>query len=168
MDNSSNHASALHARLILSQGKRRAVEAKSVCRRVASSAHSILARVVGSVSSLAPVPPLEHLLFPQQQQQQVLWLQSDKRVFMNDPFFSLAFGWLYRVSAFPQDTACGGVVESVANVFVMMNFSNKSSPNQWHCSFVICAGRLRTGWRCNLGHRVKCGNSRVDLHATAR
>ena len=50
----------------------------------------------------------------------VLWLQSDKRVFMNDPFFSLAFGWLYRVSAFPQDTACGGVVESVANVFVMM------------------------------------------------
>lgn len=39
---------------------------------------------------------------------------------MNDPFFSLAFGWLYRVSAFPQDTACGGVVESVANVFVMM------------------------------------------------
>ena len=70
MDNSSNHASALHARLILSQGKRRAVEAKSVCRRVASSAHSILARVVGSVSSLAPVPPLEHLLFPQQQQQQ--------------------------------------------------------------------------------------------------
>ena len=60
MDNSSNHASALHARLILSQGKRRAVEAKSVCRRVASSAHSILARV----------PPLEHLLFPQQQQQQ--------------------------------------------------------------------------------------------------
>ena len=60
MDTSSDNASALHARLILSQGKRRAIEAKSVCRRVASSAHSILARV----------PPLEHLLFPQQQQQQ--------------------------------------------------------------------------------------------------
>ena len=39
---------------------------------------------------------------------------------MNDPFFSLAFGWLYRVSAFPQDTACGGVVESTANGFGMM------------------------------------------------
>ena len=39
---------------------------------------------------------------------------------MNDPFCSLASGWLCRVGAFPQDRACGGVVESDANVFVMM------------------------------------------------
>ena len=75
MDKGSNNASALHARIILMQEKRRAAEAKSVYRRVAASAQSVLARVVGSLSSSAPVPPLGDI-FPQQLQEQQLQEQQ--------------------------------------------------------------------------------------------
>ena len=77
MDKGSNNASALHARIILLQEKRRAAEAKSVYRRVAASAQSVLARVVGSLSSSAPVPPLGDI-FPQQLQEQQLQLQQQQ------------------------------------------------------------------------------------------
>ena len=78
MDKGSNNASALHARIILLQEKRRAAEAKSVYRRVAASAQSVLARVVGSLSSSAPVPPLGDI-FPQQLQEQQLQLQLQQQ-----------------------------------------------------------------------------------------